>query len=211
MTPDPVHITDDIEVQDAFINFSNASFTEGEELVVVVDEHPSHETAFPVPETETGSKWYARNEQGVWWGFNDGEVGVPANTDPITKTYPIEHETIGVEDRVLLLSHEVQRVVNAEYENAVQVTFYNSKGYPKTIPVALSTAEEILEQYVGGPLGSNVKTRFRYKREIVGNTRWGSAVSTNEAQLERVENMSEFTFVKDSTRGWIPQPVAFVE
>ena len=207
MIPDPVYVTDDIEVQDAYIKFSNGSFKSGDQLCVVVEEFPDFETSYPVPADEDGRIWYTSNDHGVWWGFKNGKVGVPANEKPITTTFEVEHEALGTEDRVPHLSHHVQSVVNDEYEPAVQVSFQRESYSVRTIAVSLSKAKEIVNAYVNGPFGADPITRYRHKRRVQGKRNWGSATHTDEDRLELVESEATIEFTEDRIRDWVPTPV----
>jgi len=206
MNAKPIKLGNGVEVTDAVIRFKR-SFKEVDGLYLITTGMPDSSSVGPIPASETGDKWYASNEHGVWWGFNDGPVGVPADASPVTTTVPVEHEQHGSVERVPLLTHYVTRVVNNEYENAITVTVNPENGYLSDMTLSLSTAKKILERYINGSLGSDVNTHHRYEREIEGNKNWASAVNKNKTRLKLVEAVDEYEFVEADRQGWTIQPV----
>ena len=202
MTPDPVYVTDEIEVQDAVINFDSLHNFERGKLRVDVEEVPDYESAFPVPADEDGDTYITGNGYGLFWGFKDGEVQPPADTSPHTKRVEVPHESEGTLELVPHLDHVVHGKVDDRdnLPRTMQVT-YGSGSYGSTkIPTSWETIRKILERYVAGPLGSEYVSRLKYMWNVAGKSSWASAKSYDEDQLEKVESIDPIFEIEEGRR-----------
>lgn len=156
---DPIEVAPGVEVQDAFVDLKGAS---AGELKVIVDEPIERSSAMPVPASETGDFWVAENDAGLFWGWNDGPVQPPADTSPYKTRYEVEHEELGTVERVHQLDHVVKREQNRREPQSVLGVNYINK-YPNTIPTRVETAQEIVDRYVNGPLGTDEVAYWWYR------------------------------------------------
>lgn len=172
--PEPTELAEGVEVLDAFIDLTGGS---RHEMQIKTSTTLSYESACPVPAEETGRLWLAENDAGVFWAFNDGSVSPPADEPDKTGTVPVEHETLGVEDRVIHYDHVTKSKQNErEPDSCLTVKVKAEDGYNTSYPMRIELAVEILEKYINGPLGTDEVAYWYHQHQ----SSWGRTVDRDE-------------------------------
>jgi hypothetical protein len=159
--PAPVALSDDVTITDAFVDLCGAS---AGELYLKTDTTLSYESALPVEADEDGALWLAENDAGVFWAFHDGPVSPPADEPDKSVTQPVTHERLGTEDRVIHYTHVTKREQNSrEPRSCLDVGVDPDNGYRTSYPMRIELAQEIIDRYVNGPLGSDTTSYWYHK------------------------------------------------
>jgi len=164
----PLTIGDNAEITDAFVNF-NIGFSNPPKLIVMTSRKVSRDFAYPVEASEDSDVMIGETDEGLFFGWQNEPAHPPADTSPVTKTEPVTHEELGVVDRVPMFDHVVKRMQNEREEDSVLSVTYNHE-YPNTIPTRVDFAEEIIDRYVNGPLGTNMVSYWANKKSVVSQS-----------------------------------------
>lgn len=175
--PEPVMLADGVEVKDARFN---AIYNGPPSIIIVVNRRPECSDSYPVPASEEGETWVTQTSGGRIYAFHDGPIQPPANTSPRTKTYPVEHESKGVEQRVKHFSHSQAYTYNKRDDLAGKATpaYIRTEDEVTTgrcdVPVRVETVAEIIATYINGPLGgeTNFDWKYRARHDDCIRDRW---------------------------------------
>lgn len=166
--PEPVLLTDNVEVTDAFVDFNLRGSSPGE-LVVKTDGKVDLSTFEPIGDDRTTyygdevENFIVENEHGLFAGFRDGPVQPPADTSPNTYRHELEHVDGHTIERVKLFEHMTAgRQNKLDPLSVVSIRTRPADGHTTTYPVRVSVAYDIVERYVNGPLGTETVSFWAY-------------------------------------------------
>ena len=159
---DPIVIGDTAEITDAFIDF-NIGFGNPPELVVMTSRKVKREFAYPVSGDEDTDVMLGETDEGLFFGWQNSPAHPPADTSPVTKEEPVTHETAGVIDRVPMFDHIVKNKQNDRENGSVLSVTYKYE-YPTSIPTRVEFAQEVIDTYVNGPLGTPTVSYWAHRK-----------------------------------------------
>lgn len=150
---DPVRLTDDIVVTDAFVDFS-LGYSNPQELVVVGNDSISMSFGEPFEDAFERDIWLAENEYGVLTGVQR-QLPISQGRDEHWTGTKREHISGRTQKRFNSLTHVIVSEHNRRFTDTVlSVAFHTPDGQRTSIPLRVDTAYEIVDRYLNGPLGS---------------------------------------------------------
>lgn len=159
---EPITIGDDITITDAFVDF-NVGFSNPGELHVKISDRIPRDLAYPIAAGEDSDEMLAETDEGLVFGWQDGPAQPPADTSPRTTTHTVEHEQLGEIERVPMYQHEVKYEQNDRDPDSVLTVTFDAK-HPNSITTRVEFAQEIIDKYVNGPLGSNTTSYWAHRK-----------------------------------------------
>lgn len=159
---EPLTIGDDVTITDAFVDF-NVRYSNPGELKVMVDQPIPKDAAFPIAASEPRDKMLGETDEGLFFGWQDSPAQPPADTSPVTKTETVEHEQYGELERVPMFDHVVKNKQNDREEDSVLSVTYTAE-HPRSIPTRVEFAQEIIDRYVNGPLGTDTTSYWAHRK-----------------------------------------------
>jgi len=199
-----VQLTDDVYVEDAYVDF-NLNASNKPELYVLIDDSIGQSTWEPVEADPEEDFWLVENDYGLLSGW---QTSLPVSEETGASYTPVEHVELGtVEDRYRALHHVVKKKQNdLEEDSAMAVTLTRGpKGLSSSFAVRTELAQDIVDNYVNGDLGSDTVPYWYWIREHPDGYSWRSGPKEREDYEGYVD--ADVSLVKDSIYTWYPKRV----
>jgi hypothetical protein len=209
---DPVKLADDVSVRDAFVDF-NLNASNPPELFVVTDDHVSVSSFSPADVWLDNNTLLSDNGYGLFrsWTARD-TVQPPADTSPRTTTEEVADHEGETHELVPLYGHMTKRrQKEREPESSFGVRY--KKGYngtTRSIATSVDTAQDIIERYINGGLGTATVPYWYYQRKN-GHVRGGFSNGPNSKRDYEPYLDATVRLVADSIYTWHPKAIRDID
>lgn len=202
---DRVKLADDVFVRDAFVDF-NLSASNPPRLFVITTDHIPTDSFSPADVWLDDNTLLSENGYGLYRGWNAGPVQPPADTSPRRATEEVVGPEGETHELVPLYDHMTKRRQNdREPESCFGVRY--KKGYngpTSSITTSVDTAQDIIERYINGGLGTATVPYWYYQRKN-GHVRGGFGNGPNSERDYEPYLDATVRLVADSIYTWHPK------
>lgn len=183
----------DVTIEDAWIDFDLHGGPSNHRLAIGISDRLNTLAAVtPIgthPEIEhhdPESTYWVGYGNGIYRRFKDGKVGVPANTSPKTNTVSVE-SVDRTEERVPDLTHTTRRAINEERSHTALQALFKGEHLSEYV-IDVSLANEVIERYINGPLGSDNVSNTYHERSTAGRPHWQNLQTRHDKETYKQVN-----------------------
>jgi hypothetical protein len=191
-------ITTDVVVEDAHIDW-NLSCSNMPELVVMTSNEIPMSEFEPATDSPSRRRWIEENDYGLFFGW---QQSLPVSEETGMDTTIIQHKDLGkVTDRYRMLPHVVcTEQNNREEDSVLSVTYCTDYiGRATSLTTRVEVAQEIIDKYINGPLGTSENAYWYIHRKEAGYS------SPDKSKFEGYRHYDDVELAHKDSFSWYPQ------